>query len=89
MMGQSQRPAVQSASIPDAKCGKTMKIAGVSEALRPPENASTQLIITPLIRRPQYWWHHQRPLILNELAVFLSLIPIKVTTLVTTSILTY
>ena len=89
MMGQSQRPTVQSASNPDAKCRKTMKIAGVSEALSPLKNASIQLIITPLIRRPQYWWHHQRPLILNELAVFLSLIPIKVTTLVTTSILTY
>ena len=54
MMGQSQRPAVQSASTPDAKCRKTMKIAGVSEALSPLKNASIQLIITPLIRRPQY-----------------------------------
>ena len=89
MMGQSKRPAVQSASTPDAKCRKTMKIAGVSEALSPLKNASIQLIITSLAGRPQYWWHHQRPLILNELAVFLSLIPLQVTTLVTTSTIIY
>ncbi len=46
-MGQSQRPAVQSASTLDAKCRKTMKIAGVSEASTPLENTSIQLIITP------------------------------------------
>ena len=87
-MGQSQRPAVQSASTPDAKCGKTMKIAGVSEALSSLENASIQLILTSLIRRSQYWWHHKRPLILNELAVFYSTTPLRVTTKVTAPTLT-
>ena len=34
--------------------------------------------------RSEYWWHHRRPLILNELAVFYSSIPLRVTTKVTT-----
>jgi hypothetical protein len=51
-----------------------MKIAGVREALEASKFALIQMIINPLIGRPQYWWHHQRPLIINELAVFYSII---------------
>ena len=36
-----------------------MKIAGVREALEASKFNLIQLIINPLIRRPQYWWHHQ------------------------------
>ena len=61
-----------------------MKIAGVRKALEASKFALIQLIINPLIRRSQYWWHHKRPLILNELAVFYSIIPLRVTTKVTT-----
>ena len=35
-----------------------MKIAGVREALEASKITLIQLIIIPLIRRPQYWWHH-------------------------------
>ena len=35
------------------------------------------------------WWHHRRPLILNELAAFLSPIPLQVATLVTTPTIIY
>lgn len=35
-----------------------MKIAGVREALEASKTTLIQLIINPLIRRPQYWWHH-------------------------------
>ncbi len=65
-----------------------MKIAGVRKALEASKITLIQLIIIPLIRRPQYWWHHIRPLILNELAVFYSTIPLRVTTKVTTPTLT-
>ena len=66
-----------------------MKIAGVREALEASKITLIQLIIIPLIRRPQYWWHHKRPLTLTELAVFLSPIPLRVTTKVTTQYLTH
>ena len=36
-----------------------MKIAGVREALEASKFALIQMIINPLIGRPQYWWHHQ------------------------------
>ena len=61
-----------------------MKIAGVREVLEASKFALIQLIINPLIRRPQYWWHHKRPLILNELAVFCLAPALRVTTKVTT-----
>ena len=35
-----------------------MKIAGVREALEASKFALIQMIINPLIGRPQYWWHH-------------------------------
>ncbi len=34
-----------------------MKIAGVREALEASKFALIQMIINPLIGRPQYWWN--------------------------------
>jgi hypothetical protein len=73
------KPFTPSTLNTQSKMLKTVEIHRCEEgkiiSLKPPNN----LIINWFYIRSQYWWHNKRPLILKELAVFLT-IPFLVTT---------